>query len=180
MQRHPARTATAGRWRIHRIPLFDPCRDLFEVAHLASLDEREEVLDRLRRLFHDADQNFSFVHRARQPTPHEYALAKLPSLSKSQSTSVRPIDHTSRRFTFHLTRCGGRAIGYDPDRKARRTFALQRIRKARPVKFRFLRPADFSLKDHLGGSFGVWHSPTDGGKRQRIRIRFTGWAARLV
>lgn len=83
---------------------------------------------------------------------------------------------------YHLTEFDGGwyVIGYDPDRKARRTFALQRIRKARPVKVRFLRPADFSLKDHLGGSFGVWHSPTDGGKRQRIRLRFTGWAARLV
>jgi len=83
---------------------------------------------------------------------------------------------------YHLTEFDGGwyVIGFDPDRKARRTFALQRIRKARSVKVRFLRPADFSLSDHLGGSFGVWHSPTDRGKRCRIRLRFTGWAARLV
>jgi hypothetical protein len=89
----------------------------------------------------------------------------------------------SRRLQpYHLTEFDGGwyVIGYDPDRKARRTFALQRIRKARPVKVRFLRPADFSLNDHLGGSFGVWHNPADRGKRCRIRLRFTGWAARLV
>jgi predicted DNA-binding transcriptional regulator YafY len=83
---------------------------------------------------------------------------------------------------YHLTEFDGGwyVIGYDPDRKARRTFALQRIRKARPAKVRFLRPADFSLSDHLGGSFGVWHNPADRGRRRRIKLRFTGWAARLV
>ena len=83
---------------------------------------------------------------------------------------------------YHLTEFDGGwyVIGYDPDRKARRTFALQRIRKARHARARFLRPADFSLNDHLGGSFGVWHSPTEQGKRSRIRLRFTGWATRLV
>lgn len=89
---------------------------------------------------------------------------------------------TRRLQPYHLTEFDGGwyVIGYDPDRKARRTFALQRIRKARPAKVRFLRPADFSLNDHLGGSFGVWHNPADRGKRSRIRLRFTGWAARLV
>ncbi|NLT71368.1 MAG: WYL domain-containing protein [Verrucomicrobiaceae bacterium] len=83
---------------------------------------------------------------------------------------------------YHLTEFDGGwyLIGYDPDRKARRTFALQRIRRVRPLKSRFLRPTDFSLKDHLGGSFGVWHSPAAEGMHQRIRLRFTGWAARLV
>jgi predicted DNA-binding transcriptional regulator YafY len=83
---------------------------------------------------------------------------------------------------YHLTEFDGGwyAIGYDPDRKARRTFALQRIRKAKSTKVPFLRPADFSLDDHLGGSFGVWHNPADRGKRRRIKLRFTGWAARLV
>jgi proteasome accessory factor B len=71
-------------------------------------------------------------------------------------------------------------IGYDEGRKARRTFALQRMKAVRVMKTKFLRPADFDLKEHLGGSFGVWHNPGDTGKRQRIRLRFTGWAARMV
>lgn len=83
---------------------------------------------------------------------------------------------------FHLAdfEGGWYVIGHDLDRKARRTFALQRMKGVRVLQTRFLRPSDFSLNDHLGGSFGVWHNPEDRGKRQRIRIRFTGWAARMV
>ncbi|MDF2378185.1 MAG: WYL domain-containing protein [Verrucomicrobiales bacterium] len=90
-----------------------------------------------------------------------------------ESRSVRP---------FHIADFDGGwyVIGYDEDRKARRTFALQRMKALRVMKSKFLRPADFDLKEHLGGSFGVWHNPGDTGKRQRIRLRFTGWAARMV
>ena len=41
---------------------------------------------------------------------------------------------------------------------------------------RFRRPADFSIAQVLSGSFGV-HSA---GKKQRIRIQFDSFAARLV
>jgi len=83
---------------------------------------------------------------------------------------------------FHLAdfEGGWYVIGHDLDRKARRTFALQRMKAVRVLQTRFARPADFSLSDHLGGSFGVWHRPEDKGKRHRIRLRFTGWAARMV
>ncbi len=90
-----------------------------------------------------------------------------------ESRSVRP---------FHVADFDGGwyVIGYDEDRKARRTFALQRMKAVRVMKTRFARPADFALTEHLGGSFGVWHNPEDKEKRQRIRLRFTGWAARMV
>lgn len=62
---------------------------------------------------------------------------------------------------FHLADFDGGwyVIGYDVDRKAKRTFALQRMKGLRVLQTRFLRPADFSLSDHLGASFGVWHHP---------------------
>ena len=87
--------------------------------------------------------------------------------------SVRP---------FHLADFDGGwyLIGFDEDRKAKRTFALQRMKGARIMKARFLRPSDFDLSEHLGGSFGVWHQPEDTGERHRIHLRFTGWAARMV
>ncbi|NRB74501.1 MAG: WYL domain-containing protein, partial [Verrucomicrobiales bacterium] len=75
---------------------------------------------------------------------------------------------------------GWYVIGYDIDRKAKRTFAMQRMKGVRVLKTRFLRPADFTLSDHLGGSFGVWHRPEDTGKSHRVTLRFTGWAARMV
>lgn len=83
---------------------------------------------------------------------------------------------------FHLAdfEGGWYVIGHDLDRKERRTFALQRMKAVRVLQTRFLRPADFSLSEHLGGSFGVWHNPEDKGKRHYIRLRFTGWAARMV
>jgi len=83
---------------------------------------------------------------------------------------------------FHLADFDGGwyVIGHDPDRKARRTFALQRMKAVRVLQTHFLRPGDFSLSDHLGGSFGVWHRPDDKGKTHRVVLRFTGWAARMV
>lgn len=84
---------------------------------------------------------------------------------------------------FHLAESDGGwyLIGHDPDRQARRTFAVQRMKEVRTgPKGGFLRPADFSPTDHLGGSFGVWNNPGNGTTRHRIRLRFTGWAARVV
>lgn len=84
--------------------------------------------------------------------------------------------------SFHLADFDGGwyLIAYDEDRKARRTFALQRMKGVRVMKSHFLRPADFDLSEHLGGSFGVWHQPEDKEKAHRIRLQFTGWAARMV
>ncbi len=83
---------------------------------------------------------------------------------------------------FHLAEFEGGwyVIGYDIDRKAKRTFAMQRMKGVRVLKTKFLRPADFTLSDHLGGSFGVWHRPEDTGKSHRVTLRFSGWAARMV
>ena len=83
---------------------------------------------------------------------------------------------------FHIADFDGGwyVIGYDEARKAKRTFALQRMKAARVMKTKFLRPADFDLSDHLGGSFGVWHSPEEGNRAHRVRLRFSGWAARMV
>jgi proteasome accessory factor B len=83
---------------------------------------------------------------------------------------------------FHLAAFEGGwyLIGYDLDRKARRTFAIQRMKSIRVLMTKFLRPADFKVTDHLGGSFGVWHRPEDTGKSHRVTLRFKGWAARMV
>jgi len=83
---------------------------------------------------------------------------------------------------YHLAEVDGGwyLIGYDADRRGRRTFAMQRMRSLRVLKSRFLRPADFSLAEHLGESFGVWRRDGERGTNARIRLRFDGWAARLV
>ena len=64
----------------------------------------------------------------------------------------------------------------DSERKQLRTFALPRMRTVRLTTKGFRRPADFSIAQVLSGSFGV-HSA---GKKQRIRVQFDPFAARLV
>ncbi len=71
-------------------------------------------------------------------------------------------------------------IAFDPQRKAMRTFALQRMINLSVLKSRFERVGGFNAVDHLGGSFGVWSYEGDGCKPREVRIRFTGYAARVV
>lgn len=64
----------------------------------------------------------------------------------------------------------------DTERKELRTYALPRMRNVRTTEKRFRRPADFSISKVLSGSFGVF----SGGKKERIRLEFDAFAARLV
>ena len=67
-------------------------------------------------------------------------------------------------------------FGDDLERRQVRTFALPRMRKVRLTTKGFRRPADFSIAQILSGSFGVYSA----GKKQRIRIEFDSFSARLV
>ncbi len=67
-------------------------------------------------------------------------------------------------------------IGHDLDRAAKRTFALPRIAAVELTRRTFPRPAGFSIRDHLGGSFGIIAGHGD----YRIRLRFDAWAGQLV
>ena len=67
-------------------------------------------------------------------------------------------------------------IGHDLDRAAKRTFALPRIAAVELTRRTFPRPARFSIREHLGGSFGIIAGTGD----YRVRLRFDSWAAQLV
>ncbi len=67
-------------------------------------------------------------------------------------------------------------IGHDIDRKEKRTFAVGRMAAVKSTRRTFVRPRDFSIKDHLGGAFGIFAGTGD----HRIRLRFDGWAAKIV
>jgi len=67
-------------------------------------------------------------------------------------------------------------FAHDIARGQLRTFALPRMRKVKTFGIRFKRPADFSITDHLSGSFGVF----SGHGNHKIRIRFDRFAAQLV
>lgn len=83
---------------------------------------------------------------------------------------------------YHLAEIDGGwyLIGHDLERDARRTFAVQRMRAVHLTSKRFIRSRDFRLEDHFAGSFGVWAGGDEEGTRYRVKIRFRGFAARVV
>ncbi|MEM7698846.1 MAG: WYL domain-containing protein [Verrucomicrobiota bacterium] len=83
---------------------------------------------------------------------------------------------------YHLAEVEGGwyVIGYDLDREARRTFAVQRMKAVHLTRKRFVRRGDFRLEDHLAGSFGVWAGDDGRSGKHLVRIRFRGFAARVV
>jgi predicted DNA-binding transcriptional regulator YafY len=68
-------------------------------------------------------------------------------------------------------------FAHDVARDALRRFVLGRIRGVERTRTTFTVPKDFSLKEELRESFGVFSS--DGGKH-KVRLRFDAFAAQLV
>lgn len=93
--------------------------------------------------------------------------------AKAEKRAVKP---------YNLSDVGGGwyVIGYDTDRAALRTFALQRMKAVRVSTKGFLRPDDFNAENYLGESFGIWRTGAATDKPQRVRIRLDGWAARVA
>lgn len=92
---------------------------------------------------------------------------------KKQSRRLQP---------YHIAEVDGGwyVIGRDVARKAKRTFALQRITGLQVSrKNRFVIPDDFKLSEHLAG-FGVWENTKEDGSKYKIKIRLTDWAAQVV
>ncbi|WP_395749976.1 helix-turn-helix transcriptional regulator [Prosthecobacter sp.] len=95
-------------------------------------------------------------------------------------TGSQPESRTVQPHHVGQIEHGWYLIAHDPARKAMRTFALQRISHLRLLKSRFVRNASFNARDHLGGGFGVWSYADDASRRHEVRIRFEGYAARVV
>jgi len=98
----------------------------------------------------------------------EFAYHKLAG-EKPERRTVQPYHLGCIENQWYL-------FGHDADRGAVRTFALPRIRGVEKTGGKFRRPKDFSLAKVLEGSFAVF----EGGRARRVRVRFTGVAARLV
>lgn len=97
-----------------------------------------------------------------------FAYHKL-SGDKAEARTVQPYHLGCIEDQWYL-------FGHDAARGAVRTFALPRIRGVERTGGKFRRPKDFSLAKILDGSFAVF----EGGRARKVRIRFTGVAARLV
>jgi predicted DNA-binding transcriptional regulator YafY len=70
-------------------------------------------------------------------------------------------------------------VGFDPERNALRTFALPRMSRLKTGAKTFERPRDFSGREHLRRSFGVWTVATDR-SRHLVRVELRGYAAQLA
>ena len=82
---------------------------------------------------------------------------------------------------YHIAqmRDGWYLIAKDLARGGMRTFALQRMTALEVRRTKFQRDADFDLEGYLRSGFGAWSYEADA-ERLQVRIRFTGWAARVV
>ncbi|MDF1826080.1 MAG: WYL domain-containing transcriptional regulator [Verrucomicrobiales bacterium] len=89
---------------------------------------------------------------------------------------------TRRLQPYHLAEIDGGwyVIGHDLERGARRTFAVQRMKSVQLTTIRFRRSHDFRLDEHFAGSFGVWAGGDGEDRKFEVKIRFTGFAARVV
>lgn len=67
-------------------------------------------------------------------------------------------------------------VCWDLKRKARRTFALVRMRHLSMPGIHFKRPADFNIQEHLRDAFGVFV----GESRHKVRVAFDAWASELI
>lgn len=82
---------------------------------------------------------------------------------------------------YHLGEVDGCSylIGRDLERQALRTFAVQRMSAVTQEKATFQRPSDFSGKQYLRESFGIWTRSGDS-TRHTVRVEMSGYAARLI
>lgn len=95
-------------------------------------------------------------------------------------TASRPERRVVHPYHVGQIEHGWYLVAFDPQRKGLRTFALQRITQLEVLKSKFERDPRFSAKTHLGGGFGVWSYAEQETGAHAVRIRFEGYAARVV
>lgn len=126
-----------------------------------------------RRPLHRIYEIHTWVKAGRYPNCQQLAKA----LEMTAKTVQRDINFMRDELNLPLA---WYLFGFDLDRGAVRSFALPRITDLEVTTTPFERPADFSLRHHLGGSFGVWNYPEDEAGDQDVRVVFRGYAARVV
>lgn len=95
-------------------------------------------------------------------------------------TASRPEHRTVQPYHVGQIEHGWYLLAYDPERRGMRTFALQRIAHLRVLKSKFERDPRFNARDYLAGGFGVWSYNEKHEGTHKVRIRFEGYAARVV
>jgi proteasome accessory factor B len=118
---------------------------------------KAEVIDRLMVGIEDCRAVFITYQSLRATEPVTY--------------DVYPYGLAYHRGSLYL-------VGRNPQREQVCHWKVDRIERAEIDEFRFQRPADFELQEHLASSFGIYHG--DGAAEVRIRVRFSSAVARYV
>jgi predicted DNA-binding transcriptional regulator YafY len=142
------------------------------------------LTDRVSFSWSDLDNVISFRSAGASPADLELFENVSQAVLRSIEISFKYRKLRGRDFELRLVRPYHLAsienqwylFGHDLERGQLRTFALPRMRDVRLTSQRFHRPADFSIRQILRGSFGA-HS---GKKKYRIKLQFDPFAARLV
>ena len=114
-------------------------------------------------------ETFQIVNRALVRSEEIHFEYKNLGTKRWQKRSVEP---------WHLCCVEGQwyLVAWDLKRKAKRTFALVRMRKLMLPGKRFEAPKDFEIQEHLKDAFGIFV----GKESYKIRIEFDAWAAQLI
>lgn len=83
---------------------------------------------------------------------------------------------------YHLTQVDNcwYAIGRDQDRKALRTFSLQRMSHLRPTGTRFERPEDFDPRALTANAFGPWADLAHPQEHRQVVVELSWYAAQMA
>jgi len=116
---------------------------------------KAEMIDRLVQAIEDRRQAF-ITYRSLQAT-------------ESVSYPIYPYGIILHHGSLYL-------VGYAPDHEEIRHWKIDRVEEVTLEELRFQRPDDFDLRDHLSGSFGIYH----GEGEVHVKIRFSAEVARYV
>jgi len=136
---------------------FDGLDESFFIKNLANHDYSGQ--DKEIRILNDAILNQKVV--------------KIIYRSASKGREVISEFHPYGMVLLHASLYG---IGYLACYDEVRTLKVTRIKGLTRLDKMFEKPVDFSLAGHFQGAFGVFQT----GKRQKIRVEFSGWAATNV
>ncbi len=114
-----------------------------------------EIVEALTLGIEESRATFVTYHSARSTEPVTY--------------DIHPYGLAEHRGTLYV-------VGYSCHRERVQTWKVDRMLDAEVTKVPFTRPRDFDMREHFEGAFAV----VAGNQPVRVRVRFTGTAARYV
>ena len=137
------------------------------VFHVRNLGEAIHL--RLPGMEEPDEERFQIAARAvRQHRPLKFQYRK-PAKTAVERRSLHPYTLVCASQRWYV-------VGWDPWRKAMRSFALSRMRALEIAEGTFERPADFRFEEHFKGSFGIFKGAED----FEVVIALDRWAADMM